>query len=176
MLHANKNNTSVPIPVRAGVDGALAVGTITTAKASFTRPANTTAYAAGDVISNSASATTKMEFACGTLFGANIVSAMFKTNNPLFVGKVRLWLTNNSAYTVVADNAAQAMAYASSEIGYIDVTMSATGTACAVGGVSNFCIPFKPDALGKIYGWFETTVIQTPTSAQQFSAELTFRF
>lgn len=176
LLHANKNNTSVPVPVRAGLDGAIAVRTITTATANFTRPANTTQYSAGDVVSNSAASTTLMQFACGTLFGAEIVKAIFKTDNPLTTGKLRLWLTNDSAHTVVGDNAAQAMAYTATEIGYIDINMMATGTACAIGGVTDFSIPFKPDATGKIYGWFETTVVQTPVSGQKFSVELTFAF
>jgi hypothetical protein len=173
LQHANKNNTSVPIQIRADETGAMAVRTISTVSASFTRPANTTGYSIGDVVSNSATTTVLMSFTCSNIFGGTIVKAIFKTDNPLWTGKTRLWLTNNSANVPVADNVAQAMVYTSSELGYIDFEAVATGTGCAFCGTVTQPLPFKPDASGKIYGWCEDRAGQTPISAQKFSFELT---
>ena len=173
-MHANKNNTSVPIQLRADETGALAVSTISTASANITRPANTTPYTAGDVVSNSASTTVLMQFACPNSFGGTIVKAILKTDNPAWTGKVRLWLTNDSSNVPVADNVAMNMGYASVELGFIDFEMVATGTACAFCGTETQPIAFKPDANKKIYGWLQDMAGQTPASAQKFSVELTF--
>lgn len=144
---------------------------------SFTRPANTTGYTAWDIISNSATATTKMifptNFECG-----KISKIILKTDNPLFTGKVRLWLVTDSAYSVVGDNVSMELPYASTaEVAYFDFVMNNTGSGSAVCGVggSNSEVSYKlPDKSNMfIYGFLQTMVSQTPTSGQKFTVTIT---
>lgn len=144
---------------------------------SFTRPANTTGYTMWDIISNSASATTKMIFPVNSDRG-KISKIILKTNNPLFVGKVRLWLVTDSAYSVVGDNVSMELPFASTaEVAYFDFVMSNTGSGSAVCGIggSNSEVPYKLPSKYNLflYGFLQTMVSQTPTSGQQFTVTIT---
>ena len=92
---------------------------------SFTRPADTTAYTAGDAMGNSTSSALIMDFAnsarvsggTGIITKARLVKSSNTTTNAAF----RLWLFASSP-TGANDNAAFALTYASasSRLGYID--------------------------------------------------------
>ena len=144
------------------------------ATATFTRPANTTDYAIGDVVSNNATTTTLMTFYTGMNRGS-ITKVIAKTSNPLWAGtKLRLWLTNNSAYAIVGDNVALNQLSTVFELGYIDVVLFATGTACAMCGATDN-IPFISDSVFNVYGYTQILSEElTPTSGQTFGFQLTF--
>lgn len=146
-------------------------------KATITRPSNTTDYTAGDVISNSTSATTLMPFNANFNAGGSgyITKIILKTNNPLFLTQIRLWLYKDSAYSVAVDNAANQITYAGKEIGYIDMpVLQAVGTACAMSEWTGTFAYSNDPATNMIYGSLEIkTGVMTPVSGQQFSVEVT---
>jgi hypothetical protein len=183
---------------------AMSVGSkFVSVTASFTRPANATAYTAGDVVSNSASATTLMQFprvvrmegASGT-----VVKARLTTDKKDDTGAYRLFLYTKSEATVSvpADNAPNTAIYANRPyyIGFLDFpaltsgadTTNSTGSiAIWTGGVGSTTQPNGPLAFvadgtkagnpfaaeTAIYGHLVALGTPTPASGQNFSVELT---
>lgn len=162
-------------------------GKLKRASAEFTRPADTTAYTARDVVSNSTGASTLMQFDIARVAGGSgyIAKARLITNNKAPTPRLRLWLYTISTPTVAADNAAFTLLWANraNRLGYIDFpalstedpTGSDSASSIATSGTA-FTIPLAfICAAGdtKLYGLLETLDAFTPTSGQQFYVELT---
>lgn len=96
--------TDVALPAGENVVGAV-VGKNVTINASFTRPADTTTYAAGDAVTNSTSSPTVITFtncARANAGGGFIVGAdMIDSANQTLKGQFELWLFDT---TVTPDN------------------------------------------------------------------------
>jgi hypothetical protein len=151
--------------------------------ASFTRPADANAYAVGDIVSNSTSASTLMTFtdlletAGG---GVKIVSARLATNQKSIVPAFRVHLYNASNPTVSADNAAHRELYADEDkyIGFIDLPAMTTGTdttnsTSSRATVANISIPAEGASGSRnVYALLETLTAFTPASASQFTLKL----
>lgn len=154
-------------------------GKTTVAEVTFTRPSDTNAYTAGDVVSNSTSAATILEFTAasfegggGVIQAATLIDSVAAGTKPEF----DLYLFDT---TVVMENDNAAWDPSDTEvktfIGKIDFlaadfeTMGANG----VTQVRNINLPFKCVANSTIlYGILVARNAYTPTSAEQFTVRL----
>lgn len=156
-------------------------GRLVTVSASFARPGDTTAYTAGDVVSNNATTTVPMTFALALSRNEGsgyVIKAKLSTDQSTFVARLRLWLFTVSTMTVAADNAAGKRIYAdrSSLIGYIDFPAAATGAGTSTGAfaqITDVRLGFNGAAATQaIYGYLEALDVFTPANAQNFQVDL----
>lgn len=162
----------------------IMVGLMVKVLTNFTRPADTTAYAIGDVVSNSTSSTLLMTFAGAGRSNANsgyITKARLLTSQAANVAAFRLWLFNASSVTVANDNAAYVFTYADDAklVGYIDFPAMATSIGSGTGAFSQLVDSIRMGyvcaaADTALYGFLETRTIFTPANAQTFECVLTF--
>lgn len=150
----------------------------------FTRPANTTAYTVGDMVSADAAATTpNLSFAsCASDIAGSgyIVGARVRTDKKDMAAALRLWIFSASDATVVGDNVAGQILWANRAkvVGYIDLPTSGTGadsTNSTGAFAQNFDvrIPFTCGAASQaLYGVLEARTAFTPASGQGFYVEL----
>lgn len=150
--------------------------------ATFARPADTTAYAVNDAVSNSTSAPTILTFAgAGRVVGGSgeIIKAELCTDQAACVAAFRLHLFTTSV-AAKNDNAAYDSLYTSrnSRVGYIDfpgVSQEGTGSTSAFSLVTG-SVPFVCDAASTtLYGLLQTKSALTPASAQNFNIRLLVR-
>lgn len=143
---------------------------------SFTRPANTTTYAAEDAVNDG---TNNITFTPSTDIqdGQSLVvkSVRLTTDSTTTTnGSFRLYLTD-STQTAIADNAAQTLLYANKDkrVGYVDLTLSTggTGSDCAEAFATDVNIPFKSVSTD-FYGYLVAKAAYVPTSGQNFYLEL----
>lgn len=146
--------------------------------ANFTRPADTTAYASGDLVANSTTAgsVVAMSFA-GVSFG-NAAPAQIRRVRLSFTGTVltnaqfRLHLYKVLAITAAnGDNGAWSTDNAANYIGFIDVTVDKAFTDGATGLSAQTeinCVPVTT----LLYGLLEARAAYTPTSAEVFTVTL----
>ncbi len=111
----------------SGVPAIRGSGAIT-----FTRPNNTTAYTAGDVVSDSATSFTPiLAFPIARSAGGAgyIVKAVLATNLKTYLSQMRLYLYRSAAVVVSGDNVAEVRSYnnAMYELGYLDFPTLQTG-------------------------------------------------
>jgi len=160
----------------ANVGGLMAV-----ASATFSRPANTDAYAAKDAVSDSTTAPTVLNFA--DLARENggsgyITKARLITNQSTNVARFRLHLYH-TAPTAINDNAAFTLLWAnrSNRIGYLDFDACQTeGSGSDAANALNTTIRLAFDCAAAdrdLYGLLETLDAFTPASGQSFHIELT---
>lgn len=158
------------------VGGKMAVVGVT-----LTRPADTTAYAAKDAVSDSTSAPTVLTFANLARINAGsgyIVKARLMTNQSANIARFRLHLYH-TAPTAINDNAAHALLWANraNRIGYIDFSACQTegSGSDAANGVNDAVRLSFVCASGSraVYGLLETLDAFTPASAQVLYVELT---
>ncbi len=157
-------------------------GTKSKTTATFTRPANTTAYTVGDVVSNSASATTMMEFTNAVRKGGSglVVGATIATDEPGVTARYRLHLYTENTVTLAADNAPFIDLYADQgeKVGSFDfvaMTTPANNTGDAVSRSQNFSlsIPVRtPRESTSLFGVLEVLDGPTPVSGQAFQVTL----
>lgn len=162
-------------------------GRLKRSSAEFTRPADTTAYVARDVVSNSTGGTTLMQFDLARVAGGSgyISKARLVTNNKTPTPRLRLWLYTISNPTVAADNAPFTLLWSNraNRIGYIDFpalasedpTNSDSASSIATSGTA-FTVPLAFICAAndtKLYGILETLDGFPPASSQQFFVELT---
>lgn len=177
-------NTSLAT-IATMVSGAMVmVGLMVKATASFTRPADTTAYALGDVVSNSTSATTLMTFSGAGRSNANtgyITKARLLTSQATNTASFRLWLWNANNPTVAVDNAAYVFTYAddSKLVGYIDFPACSTSAGSGTGSFTQITDTQRlayvcAAADTALYGFLETRTAFTPANAQTFQVTLHF--
>lgn len=163
-------STANPMPVR---------GAVVRVDAEFTRPANTTAYSTGDVVSNSASATTLVDLSNAVRVNggdAYIVAVRVTTDKKSITPVLRVHFANASDITVSADNAAnRGPLYADTAkyLGYIDLPALATpaDTANATASTAaNNAVRLPVVAGGStrsLFAWVETRNNFTPASGQK---------
>lgn len=146
----------------------------------LTRPADTTAYAINDVVSNSTTSPTVLTFSNVARVNAGsgyIVKARILTDQKANVAAFRLHLFHTSP-TATNDNAAYPLLYANAanRIGYIDfpamntedATTSTAANTLWTGQLHFVCASASRD----IYGVLETKTVFTPASGQKFYIEL----
>jgi hypothetical protein len=149
----------------------------------FTRPSDTTAYAAEDAINNSTSTPSNITFTA--LNGEKLEAGqkyyikslrVITNNNTVTNGSFRLYITNTSQTPVIADNAQQTLLYANKAkvVGFIDFSLTTGGTGSDSGEayVSGIDMPVTL-AGSTLYGYLVAKAAYTPASAQQFYFELT---
>lgn len=149
----------------------------------FTRPSNTTAYAAGDAVTNNATTTVPMDFTglaryskgSGYIVGARLVS-----NEKSETTSWRVHLYNVSTATIAADNAQWVDMYAdvAKKIGWITLPAMSTPADSSTSDVSRtqdftIRIPFRSSASDQsIYAVLECLDIWTPASGTKFTLTL----
>lgn len=149
----------------------------------FTRPADTTAYTAGDCVSNSTDATTPVtltRFARVNGQSGYIVGARLSTNKKSITPRIRVHLFNASDATLAVDNAAWKDLYAdvSKRIGYFDLPAMSTGADATNSDMSRSLdftirVPFKCSAnTTSIWYVLEALDAFTPASGQSFTLTL----
>ncbi len=155
-------------------------GYMATVPVTLTRPADTTAYAAKDAVSNSTSAPDVLTFSkLARLPGGSgyIVKARLMTNQSTNTARFRLHLYHTTP-TAINDNAAHTLLWANraNRIGYIDFAACATeGTGSDAANSQNDTVrmPFVCASGSRaVYGLLETLDAFTPASGQIIYVEL----
>lgn len=156
-------------------------GRTVVASASFTRPADTTAYTAKDTVSNSTSVPTVLTFSnLARIAGGSgyITKARLLTNQSTNTARFRLHLYH-TAPTAINDNSPFTLLWANRAIrvGYIDfdaATTEGTGSDSASALNSVIRLAFSCTSASRtLYGALEAIDAFTPASGQEFFAELT---
>ena len=152
--------------------------------ATITRPADTTAYAAGDVIADSTSAATVLTFrnACGDGSGGVIRSAMFvsslvpatKLNADLFLFHTAptSYGNDNAAFTLSDADAINCVAVISLD-GTTAANVKTTDNNCVVINQA-LALPFKQATLsdGALYGVLVARNAYTPGSGEVLTIKI----
>lgn len=166
---------SHPVAI-ASDQSALPVKTAgTTIRAEFTRPSDTTAYAANDVVGYTGSADTTLIAAIFSENGGTgyVVKAELWTDQAANVSPFRMYLFNVEP-TPIADNSAFTLLYAdiSKCIGYIDfsnVSQEGSGSTGALGLWTGQLFAKADASADDIYCVLVTKAAFTPASAQKFT-------
>lgn len=155
------------------ITGALA--TARRARTEFTRPANTTAYAAGDVVNgNAVTIPIALPISGG---GGEITHVSLATNlDTVTFGTFRVHFFTAS-FTIAADNAlfTQLHANRATYLGFVDLPIlinDGAGAGAAQTKDDDVRIPFSADAL---YAVIVATAAYVPASAQVFSLSVGVR-
>lgn len=141
------------------------------------RPADTTAYAANDSVSNSTAAPVNIFFTVARVEGGSgrIVKAQILTSQNTNTAQFRLHL-NLNPQAAVNDNAAYPKPFAE-QIAVLEfpaMKSSGAGSTAAWATLTGLDIPFVCDSNDTmIYGQLETASAFTPASGQIFVIELT---
>lgn len=156
-------------------------GLVNSGVQSFTRPNNTTAYTAGDVVSDSAGTFTPsliFPVARSAGGGGYLVKAQLETNSKTFLSQMRLYLFTSPQVVVAGDNVAGTILYTAMpyKVGYIDFPTLVTGTgagstsvvACWTGNLGFLC----REGDTQLYGYLVDNTGSTPVAFQQFSVML----
>lgn len=149
------------------------------ASATFTRPADTTAYASGDLVANSTTAgsvapmtLTVARKAAGSV---QVIRAKVRKTTAGLTGAVfRVHLFNSSTITATnGDNGAFLTSASANYLGYVDVTMDEAFSDGAVGYAGYTQPPTIKLASGTdIYALLEARGAYTPGNAEQFTLTL----
>lgn len=148
--------------------------------ASFTRPADTTQYAIGDLVANSTTAgsVTPMSFVLGNNFGFGQFRLtrvrLSKTNTSPTSATFRVHIYSASPTSAVGDNAAYSTTL-SGWLGSIDVpAMTAFSDGCAAVGAATAGSEFliKLSAGATVYALLAALGTYTPASAEVFTLTL----
>lgn len=149
-------------------------------QASFTRPANTTDYAAKDAVSDSESSPTVLTFTNAVRangVSGYITKARLVTDQSTCTAQFRLHLFN-VAPTAINDNAAFTLLWANraSRIGVVDLpncTTEGTGSDAANAQNTTIRLAFDTAAASRnLYGLLEVMGAFTPASGQNFLIEV----
>lgn len=138
----------------------------------FTRPANTTAYAAEDVVSDGSVITFTFDDV-----GEWIVGATFMTSLATVTARHRLHLFRDVP-TAIADNApftGPLFADRTKYVGAIDsnaFNAEGSGATAAYAANTDIRLPFDTSGDRALFGILETLDAYTPASAQQFFIQL----
>lgn len=155
-----------------------------TVSSNFTRPADTTAYAAGDAVTNSTSSPSIITFnsvaranaGSGVIIGAVLIDSA----NQATKGQFELWLYDTS-FSADNDNAAFTPSDGETEtlIGVIPFLIPYVGDATSGAGgncvypVGNLSIPFTCGAsVDDIFGLLVVRNAYTPVSGEKFTLRL----
>ena len=155
-------------------------GTTVKASASFSRPANTTAYAAGDLVANNTSAgsVTAMEFTVARVAGGSGMirrGRLRKTGTSVTLASFRLHLYLSAPTVSNGDNGVWLTDKAADYVGAIDITVDRAFTDGAAGNglpVTGSEINFDLASGTKLYGLLEARAAYTPASGETFTLDL----
>lgn len=178
-----KLTTGIPLTAGEAHVGEMGGNLVRVTAAEMTRPANTTAYAAGDVVSNSESATTPLAFTnIARINGGSgyIVRASVTTDKKQITPRVRVHLFNAADATVSVDNTAYRELYADigKRVGYFDLPAMTTAPDATNSDMSRsfdnaLRVPFVCAAGSRdVYVVLETLDAFTPNSGQKFTVVL----
>lgn len=147
----------------------------------FTRPSDTTAYAANDVVSDSTSATTMQALAAAarsTGIGGYITGVRVATDKKSITPRIRVHIWNTNGATLAVDNAAWKDLYADSSkrVGYVDLPAMITGADSTNSDNSRSLdlalrIPYTCAATS-LYYVLETLDAFTPASGEKFTVTI----
>jgi hypothetical protein len=157
-------------------DDVRAVGFQASVSTSFTRPSDTTAYAAGDAVSNATSSPAILQFpGAARAAGASGLTLLVRhVKSSTTAASFRLWLYRG-AVAAVNDNVQFPLLWAnrSSRIGYVDLAHSTAGTGsdCSEGLATFVLLPFSLVGTA-LFGQLTTTAGYTPASGEQHFIEL----
>ncbi len=150
--------------------------------AELTRPGDTTAYTANDVVSDNTSATTPLEFenfARVNGGGGYIVGAKLSTDKKSITPRMRVHLFRAADATLAADNAPYKELYddADKRLGYFDLPAMTTAVNTTDSTVSRsqdigLRIPFTTGANRSIFAVLEALDAFVPANGQKFYLEL----
>lgn len=146
----------------------------------LTRPADTTAYATGDVVANSTSAPTLIELELDSDEAADlnciVASVRLQTDNTQMAGKAVSAHFFNDQVIAQADNTAYEMLYsnASKRAGRMDVSFDTAngGSTNSVAGINNYDKVFVKPATNKLYLQLQIQSAFTPTSGQKIFGQV----
>lgn len=151
----------------------------TVASTEFVRPADTTAYAANDVVGTNPATNRTFLNAARIAGGSGYITNVRLTKSSATVTNAffRLWLYA-VAPTAIADNAQMTLLWANraNRFGYIDLacTTEGTGSDSAMALVTNINLKFDcAEGDRNIYGVLEAKQAYTPASGETFFIELT---
>lgn len=174
--------TPVPVTVPASelhlgeVSGVLARSAV-----EFTRPSDTTAYAAKDAVSNSTSAPTILTLTDAARVageGGYITKVALRTNQSTNVARFKVHFFHTAGAAAINDNAAHTILWANRalRIGGVELPALSTegaGSDMATGHDITLRLPFLCAAGSRdIFALLETLDAFTPASAQQFRLEI----
>jgi hypothetical protein len=151
---------------------------------SFTRPADTTAYASGDAVANSTTAGSVVPLSwpvTSDMGGSGMVrrARLMKSGTTVTNASFRLHLFSASPTPANGDNGAISLTGVAGWLGYIDLDLSAltnifTDGAKAIGTPAtgaeiNFDLP---TTAVKLFGLLEARAAYTPTSGETITVDL----
>ncbi len=154
---------------------------ISNPSASFTRPANTTAYASGNLVSNSTTAASvvPLTFVLGNSFGPGSFrmtrARISKTGTSATNANFRLHLYQSAPVPANGDGGAWSTSKAADWLGNIDVTgmLAFTDGCCGTGSAAAGSEMFLKLASGAtVYGLLEAKAAYTPVSGEVFTVTL----
>lgn len=154
--------------------------------ASFTRPANTTAYAAGDLVANDVDAgdVVPMSFDLSKLRGAQgfLLNCLIikKSTNTAANASFLLHLFRGLPVVTGGDNAAFAVGHQRDYVGPVPLDMTTSGVDITGGSLYlryGLTVPGCVDREGvdTLYGLLEALAAYAPGSAEQFEVSLGMR-
>ena len=177
---ATSSSNPLPVNIVSSSNPSPVGGKSVQKSASFTRPANTTTYAANDAIADSTSVPTLLSFAnCANANGGQgyIVKTRLLTNQKTCTARFRLSFYH-TAPSPINDNAPKPMLYANKDklIGRIDLDPCNTEdtTSDAAYALSTTLLPYVCAPTNTtIYCILTTLDAFTPAYSQQFFLEIT---
>lgn len=144
----------------------------------FARPADTTAYAASDVVGPAVAAVQTLSDVAATPGGSGYVTKvrMVKSTSTTTNASFRVYFYT-VAPTPIADNAAFTLLWANraNRIGHCDLTLSTEGTGSdsASNTDATIRLPFScPAGVADLYAVVVAKAAYTPASAEQFYLEI----
>lgn len=147
--------------------------------ASFARPADTTAYAVGDLVANSTTAgsVVPLQLQLGTGVSASLRRVRLrKSSTSIANAQFRVHLFRAAPVSAAGDNAAISMTGVASYLGSIDVTMGQAFTDGAYGdgqfGVAIEQLLRLGAAEDSIYALLEARAAYAPANAETFTLQL----
>lgn len=165
-----------PLPVTGNVGGYAAIAT-----ASFARPANTTAYASGELVANSTTvgSVAAMAVAAARMNGGTglIVRArLAKSSTSLTAASFRVHIYGVAPTSAAGDGAAYSTDQAVNHLGTFDVTMDQAFTDGAAGasapGVGTSVVFAASAGSQDVYALIEARDAYTPASGEAFTLSL----
>ena len=151
-------------------------------RSSFTRPANTTQYAAGDLVANSATAgsVTPLEFSLNGVGRSGMIrrARIYKSATSATAASFTLHLFDSAPTVANGDNGAFSVsANLNTWLGSIALDMSSGAEAGASVGLVDVSANVeigvsKPAMSGVVYGLLEAVGTYTPASAESFTVWL----
>lgn len=171
-------------PIVVGTDGSMiSGGTLQRVSVELTRPSDTNAYTAGDVVSNDTTTTTLLVLTNALRVAAGsgyIVRASLTTDKKSITPRLRVHLFNASNPTVAGDNVAHKEVYADAgkRLGYFDLPAMTTAVDTTNSDMSRTVdntlrhAVVAAAATRTLYAVLETLDAFTPASGEKFTLTL----